>query len=305
MDYAAGNRKADYAVVEVSSFQLDTMETFRPHVSLLLNISPDHLDRYSDYEAYVRSKLRIFQNQGHGQYAVLNDDDERLSKLELSGGISVLRYGMKESENRQAHMSGKKIAVCFPETETHYFDTTRFSLPGTHNLENLMGAVLVGRALQIAPRIIQETIDQFQGLPHRLEHIRCLKDIDFYNDSKATNVDAAAMAIKGFDRPIILIAGGRHKGGDYLPLVQVAKGRVKKVILLGESKDLMAQSFDGIIPFSLAEDMEDAVSQAFSSAMTNDVVLLAPACSSFDMFSDYAHRGNAFKKAVERLHHGG
>lgn len=304
MDYVAGHWKADYALVEVSSFQLDTMENFSPMISLLLNITPDHLDRYPDYQAYVRSKLSIFKNQGPGQYAILNDDDQVLSQFEPAGGVSVLRYGMERGENRHAHMEGKFIKAHLPGEEEASFGLEKFKLPGRHNLENLMGVILIGLVLHIGPRTIQRTIEQFHGLSNRLEHVRLLRGVDFYNDSKATNVDAASRAVVTFDRPIVLIAGGRHKGADYLPLVKAATGRVRKAIFLGEAKHILADAFEGMIPFALAEDMGDAVSQSFSSSKPNDVVLLAPACSSFDMFADYAHRGRVFREEVERLDHG-
>ena len=304
MDYAAGDWRADYAVVEVSSFQLDTMEDFSPIISLVLNISPDHLDRYPDYEAYVQSKLSIFKNQGAGQYAILNDDDQILSQFEPAGGLSVLRYGLEKRENRQAHMEGRSIKAHLPGEKEESFGLERFKLPGRHNRENLMGVILTVLILGIGPRIIQRTIEQFQGLPHRLEHVGTLGGVDFYNDSKATNVDAALRSVVTFDRPIILIAGGRHKGADYLPLVEAATGKVKKAIFLGEAKHILADAFKGTIPFALAEDMRDAVSQSFSSSKPKDVVLLAPACSSFDMFSDYAHRGRVFREEVKRLGHG-
>lgn len=304
MDYALGDQEAEYAVVEVSSFQLDILENFSPLVSLLLNISPDHLDRYLDYEAYAQSKLKIFQNQGFGQYAILNDDDGRLSRCEPPGDVSVLRYGREKKRGRHAFIEGEKMFVSMPGKEVHYFDLERFGLPGIHNLENLMGVVLAGLALDIEPRVIQDTMNNCKGLSHRLERVRSIRGIDFYNDSKATNVDAAARSVTSFERPLILIAGGRHKGGDYAPFVRAASGRVKKAIFLGEAKYLLAESFEGAIPFMLAEDMEDAVSQAFSSAEYNDVVLLAPACSSFDMFSDYTHRGRIFRELVERLDNG-
>ena len=305
MDYVTGDVTADLAVVEVSSFQLDTIETFCPSVSLLLNISPDHLDRYPNYGAYVQSKLRIFENQGPGQYAVINDDDEVLSQWEPRGGFSTLRYGLGKKKNRRAFIDGKKLIVSIPGRTPHAFNLDRFRLPGRHNVENLMAGVLAGLVLNIEPVIIQETIDHFKGLAHRLELVRRIRGVTFYNDSKATNVDAALNSINSFDRPVILIAGGRHKGGDYLPLVKAAKGRVKKAILMGESQNILAESFKDIIPFTLAEDMMDAVSQAFSAAQRDDVVLLAPACSSFDMFRDYGQRGTVFKEAVERLKNGG
>ncbi|MGD2124823.1 MAG: UDP-N-acetylmuramoyl-L-alanine--D-glutamate ligase, partial [Desulfobacteraceae bacterium] len=303
MDYAARNWQADYAVVEVSSFQLDTMETFCPFISLLLNISPDHLDRYPSYEAYVHSKLRVVENQRQGHYAIFNDDDPALSGFRPSGGVSVLRYGSEKRENRQAFMDGKRIVALIPGMKACSFDLEKCALPGGHNLENLMGAVLGGLALHVEPRIIQETIASFQGLPHRLELVARIRGVEFYNDSKATNVEAASRSVASFDRPVILIAGGRHKGSDYSPLVKVAKGRVKKAVFLGEAKDLLAQAFKGVILFSFADSMEDAVYQASSSAMPQDVVLLAPACSSFDMFSDYAERGDTFKEAVKRFGH--
>jgi len=304
IDYAASGSKADVAVVEVSSFQLDTMESFSPLVALLLNISPDHLDRYPNYEAYVQSKLKIFKNQGAGDFAILNDDDDVLSAFAPPKDVSVLRYGLKKKDLRQAFVEGKGIRAGLPGKESHFFDLQKCPLPGKHNVENMMAAALAGLALNAEPPVIQHTMDHFQGLPHRLEFSGRLRDVDFYDDSKATNVDAAIRSIASFDRPIVLIAGGRHKGGDYAPLVRVSKGRVKKAFLMGESKRLMAEAFEDKIPYATADDMEDAVAKAFSVTKPNDVVLLAPACSSFDMFTDYAHRGRAFKEAVERLQHG-
>jgi UDP-N-acetylmuramoylalanine--D-glutamate ligase len=304
IDYAAGEEKADYAVVEVSSFQLDTMTSFHPRVAILLNISPDHLDRYMNYEAYVRSKLIIFQNQAAGDWAVLNDDDPALAGFIPREGVAVLRYGSGTGENRQGYLEGKTIRASLPGEEMHEFVLDQCSLQGDHNRENVMAAVLAGLALHVRPFVIQQTLDTFRGLPHRLEFVRRIRDVDFYDDSKATNVDAALRSVASFDSPVVLIGGGRDKGGDYLPLVQAAKGRVRRAVLLGESRFLMAKAFEGIIPYSMAGDMQDAVAQAFSSAMPNDVVLLAPACSSFDMFTDYAHRGRVFKEAVERLGNG-
>jgi UDP-N-acetylmuramoylalanine--D-glutamate ligase len=304
IDYAASGSKAEVAVVEVSSFQLDTMEDFSPLVAVLLNISPDHLDRYPNYEAYVQSKLKIFKNQGAGDFAILNDDDKTLSSFALQTGVSVLRYGLKKKDLRQAFVEGKGIRAGLPGKESHFFDLQKCPLPGKHNVENMMAAALAGLALNVEPPVIQHTMNHFQGLPHRLEFSGRIREVDFYDDSKATNVDAAIRSIASFDRPIVLIAGGRHKGGDYGPLVRVAKGRVKKALLMGESKQLMAEAFEDRIPYATADNMEDAVAKAFSVAKPHDVVLLAPACSSFDMFTDYGHRGRAFKRAVEGLQHG-
>ena len=301
MAHAAGGKKADYAVIEVSSFQLDTIETFCPFVSVILNISPDHLDRYNNYESYVQSKLRIFENQVPGQYLIINDDDERLCSIDSSQGVSVLRYGIEEKVGRNAFIRDKRIRVCLDGLEDRAFSFEAFVLPGRHNLENLLALMLAGMTLGIVPEVIQKTVDQFKGLPNRLEQTSEVKGVLFCNDSKATNVDAAVRAIASIDRPLILICGGRHKGADYSPLVRAAQGKVKRAIFLGEARGLLAKSFEGILPFSMAGDMEEAVSISFSFAKRGDCVLLAPACSSFDMFSDYSHRGRIFRDAVERL----
>jgi UDP-N-acetylmuramoylalanine--D-glutamate ligase len=302
--YAAEGKKADYAVVEVSSFQLDTIETFCPYVSVVLNISPDHLDRYPGYEAYVRSKLRIFENQGPGQYVILNDDDKRLCSVNVSSGATVLRYGTKKRQGRNAYIEDEKIQAFLDDAGPNTFSFESFALPGAHNLENLLPAVLGGMALGINAPVIQKTIDEFKGLPNRLEHVAEHEGVGFYNDSKATNVDAAVRAVISLERPIILIAGGRHKGADYMALAEAAKGRVRKAVFLGEAKELLAASFKGIIPFSMAKDMEEAVAMSFEATENGDAVLLAPACSSFDMFTDYSHRGREFKTAVLKVIHG-
>ncbi len=301
---AKGKAKMDYIVVEVSSFQLDAVDTFCPFVSFVLNISPDHLDRYSCYEDYVQSKLRIFANQGPGQFVILNDDDEKLSSIHPSSGVSVLRYGAENREGRHGFIERKRIMAGFDGMESKSFSLESVTLPGLHNLENVLAAVLGGLALGIDGLSIQNTIDSFKGLPDRLELVKELDGVAFYNDSKATNVDAAVKAVKSFDRPLILIAGGRHKGADYAPLVKAAEGKAKRAIFMGEAGDLLASSFRDVIPFSMAIDMDEAVSVAFSHAKSGDAVLLAPACSSFDMFTDYSHRGRAFRSAVERIFNG-
>jgi len=276
------------AVLEVSSFQLDTMEKFRPVVSIVLNVSPDHLDRYPSYEAYVQSKLRICRDQGEGQYAILNDDDEALKGFSAAGSVSVLRYGIKEKKERQAFVEGRGIKVVWQPTAST--SASKDALSPASTIKRISWPACSRAGSRPWPSGIQETIEQFRGLPHRLEWVHSIRDIDFYDDSKATNVDAAVRSVESFSRPVILIAGGRHKGGDYAPLVAASRGKVRNAIFLGESKDLLARAFENAISYQLASDMGNAVSLAFASARPKDVVLLAPACSSFDMFSDYAHR---------------
>ncbi len=298
--YLAQEKEADYLVLEISSFQLDTADSFTPLISVILNISPDHLDRYIHYQAYIDSKLRIFRNQGPGQTVILNNDDPVLKKAVPPPGTRVLRYGLGKGEETDAFiLTGKTLLA-----GKSRFDLGSFSLPGRHNLENLLAVVLAGQVLDLAHDPIQKTIDTFKGLQNRLEHVstnRFLphqKDVRFYNDSKATNVDAAVRAVQSFDKPLVLIAGGRHKGSDYQPLVHASRDNVKGAVFMGEAANLLAEAFEGEIPYSLAITMQEAVRKAFLMAETGDVVLLAPACSSFDMFENYDHRGRVFKAAV-------
>jgi UDP-N-acetylmuramoylalanine--D-glutamate ligase len=306
IDYAEGAKDCDYVLLEVSSFQLDTTEQFSPKASLILNITPDHLERYTNFDDYAQSKLRIFKNQKAGSYAVLNDDDEALYSVNRTGDAELFRYGMAQKDGRRyAFMDGKKLIVRLPGRDEKIIDTSSFLLPGRHNIENLMGVVLTALAVGVNDDAIRECITSFRGLPHRIEPIGSIGGIGFYDDSKATNVDAAVRALESFDRPVVLIAGGRHKGGEYSPLVEAGRKRVKTAVLMGESRQLMAEAIEGAIPYVFAEDMRDAVAKAVSTATEGDVVLLAPACSSFDMFTDYAQRGNVFKMEVERLKNAG
>jgi UDP-N-acetylmuramoylalanine--D-glutamate ligase len=303
-DYIAGEQIADYVVLEISSFQLDTTQTFSPLLALILNVSPDHLDRYADYQSYARSKEKIFANQGPGEILILNDDDPWLSKLQPENGSSVYRYGLNNKPGQHAFIDDGKIAARLPGEKMITFHLDRFSLPGNHNRTNLMAAILTSLALKMSPSAIQEVIDHFKGLRHRIEPVDTVRGVAFYNDSKATNIDAAIKSITSFSKPIVLIAGGRHKGSDYHPLVEAASDRVKGAIFLGEASSLLAEAFGDKISWSKATTMIDAVFLAFDQAREGDVVLLAPACASFDMFRDFKHRGEVFKEAVRRLKNG-
>ncbi len=302
--YACGEMKADYVVVEVSSFQMDTSRTFSPYISVILNISPDHLDRYQDFEAYVQSKKKIFARQGTGQYLIVNNEDERLASLSPETGVSVLRYGLKKRDDQLSFLDRGHIRVKGRSGSTEDYPTNGFQVPGLHNILNFQAVILVGHLLGIEPSMIQKTLDRFEGLPHRMERVGERDGVFFYNDSKATNVDAAVGAIQSLDGPVILISGGRHKGLDYGRFAAASVGKVKKAVFLGEARQRLGEAFRGVVPYAVAKDLDDAVGLAFSWAESGDAVLLAPACSSFDMFSDYKQRGEAFRRAVERLTHG-
>ena len=193
----------------------------------------------------------------------------------------------------------------FPGPDPLRFSLERFALSGLHNRENLMAAVLAALGTGVSPEAVQRGMDAFKGLSHRMEFVVSYRGVDVYNDSKATNVDAAVRAVESFDRPIILIAGGRHKGADYGPLVRASRGCVKDAVFLGEARDLLAKAFEGKVAYRIVDTLDQAVSEALDLALPGDVVLLAPACSSFDMFQDYVHRGRAFAESARRFVNGG
>jgi UDP-N-acetylmuramoylalanine--D-glutamate ligase len=273
-------------------------------MALILNITPDHLDRYADYTSYVRSKERVFANQGPEQILILNDDDLLLRKEQPKNGSTVYRYGLESKPERVAALENGGIAAKLPGEAVITFHLERFSLPGNHNKTNLMAAIITCLVLKIPPSAIQEVIDHFQGLLHRIERVDTVRGVTFYDDSKATNIDAAIKSIASFSKPVVLIAGGRDKGSDYHRLVEAASEKVKRAVFLGEASGLLSAAFGNKISWSIATSMIDAVSLAFNQAQKGDVVLLAPACASFDMFKDFNHRGEVFKDAVRRLKNG-
>ncbi|RLB42520.1 MAG: UDP-N-acetylmuramoyl-L-alanine--D-glutamate ligase [Deltaproteobacteria bacterium] len=292
----------DVVVAEVSSFQLDTIESFCPKVALVLNITRDHLDRYKGFGGYVESKLRIFQNQEEEDCAIICDDDPILSALELPRTRRLLRYGITKKRDRDAYVHQDSILV--RNGKFHKFSTKHYRLPGIHNMQNLLAVGLTCTFLGVDPEIFQSAIRHFKPLPHRMEWVGETNGISFYNDSKATNVDAVVRAIEGFERPIILIAGGRHKGASYEPLAKVAKQHIKVAILIGEAAELIEEALGRVVPCYRVESMDKAVMEAYRKADPGDIVLLSPACSSFDMFLDYKDRGEKFKEAVRRITNG-
>jgi len=296
IDYVINNEKADVLVVEVSSFQLDTIEKFRPNTALLLNITDDHLDRYKDFNEYARSKFRIFKNQKENDIGILNANCNATS-LFISKVKSKIFYFNGNNE-KNAIINKNKINFPFAEFS---IDTNKVKLPGEHNLENISAASIAAWSVGATKQGIQKAVDDFRGLPHRMEYVATVNGIDFFNDSKATNVDAVKRAITCFSSPIHLIMGGRDKGGDYSVLKQGLKKHVKELILIGESKEIINSAFKDEIKINLeARSLDEAVEIAFKSAKKGEVVLLSPACSSFDMFESYNQRGDVFKAAIQK-----
>ncbi|MGE5312162.1 MAG: UDP-N-acetylmuramoyl-L-alanine--D-glutamate ligase [Nitrospirota bacterium] len=289
----------ELAVVEVSSFQLDIMETFHPQVAVLLNITEDHLDRYPSFDAYAASKCLLFARQTEEDVAVLPADDPLIMGRCAPRSRRLLFSRHRTSAD--AHLNGNRLICRGAGGEIHSYDLGGWQLTGHHNLENLLASVLAAGAAGASPDAVQQSINEFRGLPHRLELIHEWRGIRFYNDSKGTNVDAVVRSLESFTEPIVLIAGGRDKGGSYGPLVPLVRDRVKTLVLMGESRFLMAKALGHLTCTVVVETMGDAVQVAIRAAVPGDVVLLSPACSSFDLYQNYAERGDHFRCLIYEL----
>jgi UDP-N-acetylmuramoylalanine--D-glutamate ligase len=294
-----GNRW-EVLVAEISSFQLEAIEHFHPRFSVLLNITEDHLDRYPRYEDYIKAKVRIFANQNSGDVAVLNRDDPIVMKYGAKTKAKKFFFSLKERPDEGAFSDGRNILLSLGREEEDY-SLARAPLKGIHNVENMMAALTTARIFGCSRKAIESVLDRFEGLEHRLEFVREIEGIRFYNDSKGTNVGSVVKSLQSFSEPIILIAGGKDKKGDLAPLREFVQSRVKRLILMGEAKERMGRELGGLTDTVIAKDMEEAIRLAYQSAVRRDVVLLSPACSSFDMFKDYKERGKVFKEAVHRL----
>ena len=294
--------ETDVAVLEVSSFQLDTIDTFRPKISVLLNITPDHMDRYDhSMEKYAASKARVFKNQRADDVLIYNVDDTWTNKVVLNAQCRKLGFSVNQKLSKGAFIENGKLVTSFSGTRTEVIDVSQIFLKGMHNLYNAMAAVLVGQLLKVDAPLIQSTLKTFEGVEHRLEFVRKLNDVSYYNDSKATNVDSVWFALQSFKEPIVLFLGGRDKGNDYSRLTDLVQKQVKTIVAIGESANLVEQSFKGATVVKKASSMEEAVDIARFLAQPGDVVLLSPACASFDWFKNYEHRGEVFKQLVNKL----
>ncbi len=297
---AAEGRAVDVAVCEVSSFQIDTAPDLHPRVAVLTNITPDHLDRYPDLEAYAASKLRLFAHQGPGDVAVLNAGDARI--VDASAGIPAEKwwFGPRQSGGQGVFVDGRDLVVFQGDREIERFSLDRWSPPGTHNLENLMAALLAARALDVGAEAVRRVIGTFALEAHRMETVGVKDGVTFVNDSKATNVDAVRRAVESYSSPIVLLLGGRDKGGDWPTLIRVLPGRVRSLVLFGEAGADLARAMNGFV-WAEAADLDEAVRTASRQAQPGDVVLLSPGCASFDQYGSYAERGDHFRRLVEEL----
>lgn len=281
LDLLPQARSARFIVLEVSSYQLETSPGFHPHVAVLLNITPDHLDRYGDMGRYIRAKALLFRNQTPQDVCIYNIGDPEVARL------------ADEAKARKVPFSAEQPPVPYRLSDTQ--------LIGAHNFENVIAAVLAVQAVGLPDAAIRSGLKTFQGLKHRLQHVRDLNGVAYFDDSKGTNIGAVVKSLAGFSRPVHLIAGGLGKGTRYAGLRASVKDHVRTLILMGTDGKVMREDLGDLATTILADSMKEAVLAAFSVARPGDVVLLSPACASFDMFKDYADRGNQFARCVEEL----
>ncbi len=298
----AGKSTPDTMVVlEISSFQLETIEHFCPWIAAILNITPDHLDRHHTFQAYVNAKARIFENQKPGDFAVLNADDPTCVGLKGSIRSSLYWFSRKQPVEQGAYLKGEDIIFRQNGSETLVLNRHDIHLKGAHNLENVLAAVCMSMLAGCSPDQVRRAVTEFRAVEHRLELVSTIHGVAFYNDSKATNVDATVKALESFAGNIHIILGGKDKGSDYTVLKPLLRERAKKVYLIGAAAEKIAAQISGSAPLVHSGTLDRAVKQAFEAAQPEDIVLLAPACASFDQFENYEQRGRVFKELVLSL----
>ncbi len=305
IDYADDNNKADIIAAEISSFQLDTISAFKPNIAACLNVSEDHLERYKNYSEYAASKVKIFKNQGEKDTAVINGEDMLIRTLTQNiKSKKLFFYPQKKEAGSIINFTDKKLIFNFinkSEKDKKFINLNNIKLIGAHNIENIAAASLCALAAGADINKIQKTVSEFKGIKHRIEYVDTIKNVAYYNDSKATNTDAVLRALQHFNIPLILIMGGIDKGGNFEKLKPLIKQKVKKLIAIGEAKQKIINAFADITDIIDANSLEEAVSFAHKNAARKDGVLLSPGCASFDMFCNYADRGKTFCKAVKEL----
>ena len=289
------------AVLEVSSFQLETIQSFRSWIAVVLNITPDHLDRHRTFEAYTDAKARIFENQRADDFAVLNADDPTTAGLASRTRARVFWFSRKKEVKQGAYAHDGRVWFRDANGQREIMLTSEIPLKGSHNVENVLAAVCVGALTAVPPERIRQAVRGFKAVEHRLEHVATIRGVEYYNDSKATNVDATIKALESFPANIHLILGGKDKGSDYTVLNDLLRQRVKRIYTIGAAAAKIESQIRGTVEIVHAETLENAIQRAHDAATAGDIVLLAPACASFDQFRSYEHRGRVFKEVVANL----
>ena len=291
-----------YYVVELSSFQLEVVDRFHCQIALLLNITPDHQDRYLGFEDYVEAKERIFRNQTSRDFAIVNADDPLTRAMWERRNAAVMPFSRRESLDPGVSVSGGRIWIRWQGENNSLLPIKEVGIPGAHNLENALAATAAGYLAGLELKAVTTALRSFSGVEHRLERLQSpLPSIDFFNDSKATNPEATLQAIRSFNQPLVLILGGLEKGADFELLREPVQEQVRQVILLGETASRLEHQLADQAPTRRVESLEEALQVAVATAQAGDVVLLSPACASFDMFANFEERGRIFKNLVAGL----
>jgi UDP-N-acetylmuramoylalanine--D-glutamate ligase len=292
-----------WSVLEVSSFQLESIETFRPRIAMVLNITPDHLDRHGNFEAYASAKKRITENQNAEDFLILNAEDEATKLVAAKTKAQVYWFSPRRQVKQGAFIHGESIFFRAQEgaQPEPVLPVAEITLAGAHNVENVLAAVCAAKLAGVRSETIRGAVTAFKAVEHRLEFVRKLNGVSYYNDSKATNVDATAKAIEAFPGGIFLILGGKDKDSNYATLSPLLRARVKMVITIGSAAEKIEHQLAGVVKIERAETLDRAVEAARRDAAEGDTVLLAPACASFDQFENYGHRGRVFKDLVAAL----
>lgn len=295
------SREDGWTVAELSSFQLETTSTFRPSIAVVLNVTPNHMDRYETFNDYAAAKHRIFMNQTADDVAVLNADDPTVSSWASGLRAKVMNFSVKKELDNGVFLRGRELIF----QEQVLLNVDEMKLRGLHNVENTAAAFAAAIAARASIKSLGETAMRFDPVEHRLEFVAEIDEVKFYNDSKATSVDATLKALEAFAHEpgkVVLILGGRGKKAPYAPLETLVREKTRKLVLIGEDAETIANELGEFAPFERASDMKDAVTRSFNAAEKGDVVLLAPACASFDMFDSFEHRGKVFKACVLCIH---
>ncbi|MGB7292475.1 MAG: UDP-N-acetylmuramoyl-L-alanine--D-glutamate ligase [Thermodesulfobacteriota bacterium] len=295
IEVAERDQGYDFLVLELSSFQIQGINAFKPYIATILNLSPNHLDHHGDFEEYVQSKMKLFFNQDSGDWAIYNADDDLIAAYLPTIKSKKIPFGKEPMENGVFY-DGRRVR--FGEDA---YDLTNMKLLGAHNIENAMAAVAVSRIVGCPPAQVEKEISEFNPLPHRIEFVRLFRGAQFYNDAKSTSPGATLRALECFASPIILISGGKDKGLNYDVLKDEIRNKVRLLVLFGESRFRMQRQLGSHSDTSLASSLEEALETAVAGINSGDTVLFSPACSSFDMYSSYGERGRVFKELVQRL----
>lgn len=287
-------------VLEASSYQLENIEHFHPTISAILNITPDHLEHHGTMRAYIDAKARIFRNQTRQDTCVLNADDAACRALARRCRCRVLFFSRRRMLSEGISFDRGDVVIRWRGRRARF--PLRWDLPGPHNVENALAAIGMALASGLSLSMIQRVLKRFKGVEHRLERVRTLRGVDYINDSKATNVDSTRVALESFHQPLIMIMGGRGKGSPYTPLKKLVEQHVRRLLLIGEDAGRIHQDLGTVVPDDRVKTMSAAVTRAAQLARPGEVVLLSPACASFDQYKNYEERGRHFKRLVQRLH---